>query len=139
MYLNAYEDFNALQGRNPQNADYADIQRYPAVFYHNLRGQWDLEDLGGFGKNAQFYVGVDNVLDTKPPLSLTGIGAGSVIYDFRGRTYAGFRVASDQRQLNQLGTGTHLPAPFFVRPRGESARDLLPRQRRVARPKLVEI
>ncbi|MEO6152086.1 MAG: TonB-dependent receptor [Croceibacterium sp.] len=93
MFVNAYEDFNALQDRAPQNADYADIQRYPAVFYHNLRFQWDLEDLGGFGKNAQFYFGADNVLNTKPPLSLTGIGAGSVIYDFRGRTYyAGFRV-----------------------------------------------
>jgi outer membrane receptor protein involved in Fe transport len=93
MYVNLYEDFNGLGGRLPQNADYADTQRYPAVFYHNLRAQWDLDDLGGFGKHAEFYLGVDNALDTKPPLSLTGIGAGSVIYDFRGRTYyAGFRV-----------------------------------------------
>ena len=31
MYLNFFEDFNSLQGRAPQNADYADRQKYPAV------------------------------------------------------------------------------------------------------------
>jgi outer membrane receptor protein involved in Fe transport len=93
MYLNAFEDFNLLQGRRPQNDDYADRQKYPAVSYHNLRGQVDLPNLAGFGKSFQVYAGVDNVFDKHPPLGLTGIGAGSVIYDFRGRTYyAGLRA-----------------------------------------------
>lgn len=93
MYLNAFEDFNSLQGRAPQNADYADVQKYPAVWYHDIRFQWDLRDLAGLGKSFQFYAGADNVLDKRPPFSLTGIGAGSAIYDFRGRTfYAGFRA-----------------------------------------------
>jgi outer membrane receptor protein involved in Fe transport len=93
MYLNAFEDFNSLQNRPPQNADYADRQKYPAVMYHNLRGQLDLPNIAGFGKAFQVYAGVDNVFDKHPPLGLTGIGAGSAIYDFRGRTYyAGLRA-----------------------------------------------
>ena len=32
MWVNAYEDFNALQDRAPQDADFADIPKYPAVF-----------------------------------------------------------------------------------------------------------
>lgn len=93
MYLNNYEDFNALQGRPPQNADYADVQKYPGVFYHSIRFQWDVKNTEGFGKSLQFYTGVDNLLDKHPPLGLTGIGAGSAIYDFRGRSYyAGFRA-----------------------------------------------
>ena len=98
MYLNAYEDFNGLDNgntlnANPVNADYADVQKYPAVMYHDVRLQWDLKDLTGVGKSFQLYVGADNVLDKRPPFSLTGIGAGSVIYDFRGRTfYAGIRA-----------------------------------------------
>lgn len=98
MYLNNYEDFNGLNNgnalnANPQNADYADVWQYPAVMYHDLRVQWDLKDLAGIGKSFQFYAGVNNVLDKKPPFSLTGIGSGSAIYDFRGRTfYTGFRA-----------------------------------------------
>jgi outer membrane receptor protein involved in Fe transport len=89
MYLNFFEDFNSLQGRAPQNADYADRQKYPAVMYHGLRGQLDLNNIAGFGKSFQIFAGVDNVFDKHPPLGLTAIGAGSAIYDFRGRTFYG--------------------------------------------------
>ena len=89
MYLNFFEDFNSLQGRPPQNADYADRQKYPAVTYHDLRGQLDLKNIAGFGKSFQIFAGVDNVFDKHPPLGLTGTGAGSAMYDFRGRTYYG--------------------------------------------------
>lgn len=84
--LNLYEDTNGLQDRPPQDADYADIQNYPDVFYHDIRV--------GFEANNRFdfYVGVDNLLNTQPPLGLTGIGGGSGIYNIRGRNfYAGFR------------------------------------------------
>jgi outer membrane receptor protein involved in Fe transport len=85
MYLNTYEDFNSVQGRPPENLDYADRQKYPSRFYHDLRLGIDAT------RDFNFYVGVDNVADTKPPLGLTGIGAGSAIYDVRGRYfYSGF-------------------------------------------------
>jgi outer membrane receptor protein involved in Fe transport len=84
MYLNTYEDFNSVQGRPPQNLDYADRQKYPQRFYHDLRLGIDAT------REFNFYLGVDNVTNTKPPLGLTGIGGGSAIYDVRGRfLYAG--------------------------------------------------
>jgi outer membrane receptor protein involved in Fe transport len=97
MYVNTYEDFNELQGRPPENADYADIHKYPATFYHNIRVQFDLM------KRYQLYAGVDNLLDTFPPLGLAGTGTGgaggdrgtgnAAIYDVMGRTfYAGFKA-----------------------------------------------
>lgn len=85
--LNLYEDVNPLQDRTAQNADYADIMEYPAVFYHDVRFGFELEN--GF----EFNLGVDNVLDTNPPLGLTGIGGGSGIYRVRGRNfYAGVKA-----------------------------------------------
>jgi len=79
MYLNTYEDFNELQGRPPENPDYAQIKKYPAVWYHNVRLDADVSD------RFNVYVGVDNLFDRQPPLGLTGVGAGSGIYDVRGR------------------------------------------------------
>ncbi len=85
QYLNTFEDFNSLQGRPPENLDYADTQFYPEVFYHNVR--FDLE----IDKRFNLYVGIDNLTDRQPPLGLTGVGGGSGIYDVRGRYgYAGF-------------------------------------------------
>ncbi len=84
MYLNTYEDFNELNGLPPQNLDYASVQKYPSVAYVDLRAQVDVSE--GFN----FYAGVDNVFNRKPPFALTGVGAGSGIYDNRGQYfYAG--------------------------------------------------
>ncbi len=84
MYLNTYEDFNELNGLPPQNLDYASVQKYPSVAYIDLRAQVDISD--GFN----FYAGVDNVFNRKPPFGVTGVGAGSGIYDNRGQYfYAG--------------------------------------------------
>lgn len=100
MYVNAYEDFNPLNRQPPGDADWAEIQKYPAVTYHDLRFQWDaagpanmLSRFTGRDKTAfQFYVGVDNIFDKHAPLGLTSTGT-SAIYDFRGRTYyAGFKA-----------------------------------------------
>lgn len=92
MYVNTYEDFNALQGRPAENLDYADVQKYKQVFYHDIRFDIDLEQ-AGIAKGFKFYVGVDNVLDKHPPLGSTATGAGSAIYDVFGRyLYAGVRV-----------------------------------------------
>ena len=99
MYVNAYEDFNELpsactvNGCPPNNADYADIHTYSSVFYHDVRFQWNMRSLGGFGKDFQLTLGIDNILDKKPPLGSTATGAGSSIYDVRGRNlYMGVRA-----------------------------------------------
>lgn len=77
--LNTYEDFFSVQGRAPENADFADRRFYPSVFYHDARIDLQVND------KFNIYVGVDNITDRLPPLGLTGVGAGSGIYDVRGR------------------------------------------------------
>lgn len=85
QYLNTYEDFNSLQGRPPENPDYAAFQFYPDVTYHNIRADVDINE------KFNLYVGMDNITEQLPPLGLTGVGAGSGIYDVRGRYgYLGF-------------------------------------------------
>ncbi len=85
QFLNTFEDFNSLQGRAPENLDYAPIQFYPEVMYHNLRVDYDISE------KFNMYLGVDNITEKLPPLGLTGVGAGSGIYDVRGRYgYVGF-------------------------------------------------
>lgn len=99
MVINLWEDTNELpaactvNGCPPNNLDYADILEYPEVFYHSLRFDWNLKNTGGFGRDFQFTLGVDNLLNTVPPLGSTATGSGSAIYDIRGRTfYAGFKA-----------------------------------------------
>ena len=85
QYLNTYEDFNSLQGRPPENPDYAPFQFYPDAWYHNIRADVDVND------KFNLYLGIDNVTNQLPPLGLTGVGGGSGIYDVRGRYgYIGF-------------------------------------------------
>jgi outer membrane receptor protein involved in Fe transport len=100
MVTNLYEDFFPLDTActsptscPPNNIDWADRMFYPEVFYHDVRLEWDVNQ-DGEGPALNFYMGVDNVLNTHPPLGLTGTGAGSGIYPFRGRSfYAGARAA----------------------------------------------
>jgi outer membrane receptor protein involved in Fe transport len=103
QYVNTYEDFNELQGRAAENADYADIRQYPEVFYHNVRLTWDMPGADGADSKFRFYAGIDNLADTYPPLGLTGTGTGgaggdrgtgnAAIYEPLGRTfYAGLRA-----------------------------------------------
>jgi outer membrane receptor protein involved in Fe transport len=87
MTTSAYEDFFEFEGRPPQDADVNDKVFYPARFYHDLRLGVDV------GPKYNFYMGIDNVTDTKPPYGLSGIGGGSAIYDDIGRFYyAGFKA-----------------------------------------------
>ncbi len=90
MLVTTYEDVHGLQGRAPQNLDYADILNYPSVLYHDIRFDYDL----GNGRNGfNFYIGIDNFTDVEPPLGSSATGSGSAIYNVRGRTwYAGFRA-----------------------------------------------
>lgn len=79
MYLNTFEDYNSVNGQPPQNTDYATVEKYPAVTYHDIRASYDVSELF----NA--YIGVNNVSNKQPPFGVTGVGAGSAIYDNRGR------------------------------------------------------
>lgn len=81
MVLNTAEDVFTVQGRPPENADWAGRKYYPSVVYHDIRAGFDLTD------SVNLYVGVDNVADKVPPLGLTGTGEGSGIYETRGRFF----------------------------------------------------
>jgi outer membrane receptor protein involved in Fe transport len=78
-YLNTWEDYNALNGQPPQNADYAPIKMYPGVGYHDIRLDADVTE------KFNIYLGIDNIGNKMPPYGLTGVGDGSGIYDTRGR------------------------------------------------------
>ncbi len=87
MYLNTWEDYNAVNGQPAQNPDYADVMMYPSVVYHDVRFGIEVN------KRFNLFGGVNNLGDKKPPFGTTGVGDGSAIYDNRGRFfYAGFRA-----------------------------------------------
>ncbi len=87
LFSAAFEDVNALQGRAPENLDFADRLNTPDVFYHDIR--LNLQATEKFS----FYLGVDNLTDRRPPFGSGGVGGGSGIFDNRGRYYyAGFRA-----------------------------------------------
>jgi len=81
MYVNTFEDYNGVNGEPPQNPDYATIAQYPVVAYHDLRLGVEVND------KFEANFGVNNVTNRNPPYGLTGIGAGSGIYDNRGRFF----------------------------------------------------
>ena len=93
MLTTTYENLYSLQGRPPQNADVVDIQKYPSVLYHNVRGSFLIGGDGSGTTGLEWFAGIDNVTNKKPPLGSTATGAGSAIYRVMGRTYfTGFRA-----------------------------------------------
>jgi outer membrane receptor protein involved in Fe transport len=106
MFTSLYENFNELPGActtvcPPNNLDVADPIKYKSVFYHDIRFELELKKLG-FGRQFNFYAGVDNLFDKHPPLGLSGTGTSGItdrgtgnaaIYDAKGRMlYAGFKA-----------------------------------------------
>jgi outer membrane receptor protein involved in Fe transport len=84
MTVAPWDALHSVNGQAPQETDYSNITYYPAQYYHNVRLQVDVT------KKYNFYIGVDNLLNTQPPLGTTGAGFGSAIYDNVGRFfYAG--------------------------------------------------
>lgn len=71
----------SVQGRPPENPEFAAERFYPTRFYHDASIGIDAT------KRFNFYFGVDNITNVKPPLGLSGIGGGSAIFDARGRYY----------------------------------------------------
>lgn len=87
-----YENLNPLNGQPPLNADVYDITSYGSVTYHNLRLDLAVDGQGG-RSDYNFFVGVDNLTGREPPLGTTGTGAGTAIFNVRGRAYyAGVRA-----------------------------------------------
>jgi outer membrane receptor protein involved in Fe transport len=87
MVLNFAEDIYSVNGDPPQNEDFYVKKFYPSRWYHDARLGIDVTD------RYNFYLGVDNLTDTKPPINASGIGGGSSIYDVRGRFYYAGAVA----------------------------------------------
>lgn len=79
QYLNSYEDYNSVNGQPPQNPNYASIIKYPIITYSDIRASLDVTN------RFNIYAGATNLFDQNPPYGLTGVGAGSSIYDNRGR------------------------------------------------------
>ncbi|MGB7654341.1 MAG: TonB-dependent receptor [Novosphingobium sp.] len=72
---------------DPQNNDLTQEKFYPGVIYHNVRVNFETGD-----KKYNFYVGIDNLMDKKPPFGLLGTAGGDP-YDTIGRFfYAGFNA-----------------------------------------------
>ena len=78
QYVGAFENFNAVNGQPPQNADATEIIRYPVVTYSDVRVGYDLTN------RYNIQLGVNTLGNTIPPLGQVGASA-SAIYDNRGR------------------------------------------------------
>ncbi|HEX8241474.1 MAG TPA: TonB-dependent receptor [Allosphingosinicella sp.] len=92
--VSTYENsfFLNPEDNGPLNLDAFDIRYYPSVMYHDLRFDWKVG--GGEGRSeSSFFFGVDNVFNKEPPLGTTATGAGTAIFNIRGRNfYGGFRA-----------------------------------------------
>ena len=89
----AAENTYSVNGEDPQNPDYSDPRFYGNVFYHDIRGEYAVND------QFAIYGGVDNLTNRFGPFGSTGIGASSDnvgntgLFDNKGRSfYAGVRA-----------------------------------------------
>jgi len=88
--IGSYESQHSYQGRPPTNADLTQEVWYPAVLYHAAR--LDIKVPQGGKDKFDFYIGMDNIFDSKPPLGLLGTAGGDP-FDSIGRyVYAGATV-----------------------------------------------
>lgn len=84
--IGAYENYFSFEGRPPQDPRLTAERYYPSALYHAVKVTFDAT------RKYQFYVGVDNLLNKKPPFGLIGNEGGNP-YDPYGRyMYAGARV-----------------------------------------------
>jgi len=83
--LLAWETQFEHQGRGPTNPDARPFKYYPDVVYHNVRVNFDATE------EFSFYLGVDNVLNQRPPYELTGLEGGNPFNPMGRYFYAGAR------------------------------------------------
>jgi outer membrane receptor protein involved in Fe transport len=93
MTVTDYESLFEYDGDGPNDEDFADRKWFPRRFYHDVRFAVDV------GPKYNFYMGIDNLSNAKPPYASTGIGnetgtaGGSAIWDVIGRFfYAGVKA-----------------------------------------------
>ena len=96
QFTSLYENQRGgVNGLPPANTDIIAPVKYPVITYSDIRLEFNVggSSDGDRSKGLRFYVGADNIFDQLPPLGSTATGAGTAIYDFRGRTlYAGARA-----------------------------------------------
>lgn len=93
MLTTAYANLYPINGNPPQNADAISITHYPEVLYHNIRFAVQLGSTATNRKGFEFYIGIDNFTNKRPPLGSTATGSGSAIYEVLGRQYySGIRM-----------------------------------------------
>ena len=93
MLTTAYSNLYSINGLPPQNEDTISIRKYPEVLYHDVRFSVQLGSSNENRRGFEWFFGIDNFTDKKPPLGSTGTGSGSAIYEVLGRTYfSGFRA-----------------------------------------------
>lgn len=84
--ISTYEAQHDFNGDPATNRDQYPRKWYPSVTYHDVRAEWQLNDL------VAIYGGVDNVTDELPPLGLLGTAGGDP-FDSIGRYfYAGVKI-----------------------------------------------
>ena len=89
----AYDNLYPINGEPALNPDVISITHYPEVLYHNVRFAVQLGSTQSDRKGFEFFFGVDNFTNKKPPLGLSGTGDGSGIYEVLGRQYySGIRM-----------------------------------------------
>ena len=84
--IGAYENYFSFEGRPAQNADLTAEIYYPSALYHAVKVTFDAT------KKFQFYVGVDNLFNKKPPFGLVGNEGGNPYDPFGWYMYAGAKV-----------------------------------------------
>jgi outer membrane receptor protein involved in Fe transport len=82
----AWENQFTHQGRGPTNPDARPVRYYPDAIFHAVRVNFEPAE------DFSFYVGVDNVLNTRPPFDLTGLEDGNGYSPLGRYFYAGARV-----------------------------------------------
>jgi outer membrane receptor protein involved in Fe transport len=93
QYITAYASLFPINGLPPGNVDAFPVTHFSSVMYHDVRIDIDIAK-DPAGHTLKFYFGADNVLNHGVPAgATTATGAGSAIFEFRGRTfYGGFRA-----------------------------------------------
>jgi outer membrane receptor protein involved in Fe transport len=81
-----YEEQHSYDGRPAENADRFPRKWYPSVTYHNIRAEWELNDM------VSVFGGVDNFTDEMPPLGLLGVAGGDPFDSIGAYFYGGVKV-----------------------------------------------
>ena len=84
--IGAYENYFSHDGEAPFNEDFTAEVYYPDVLYHNVRLGYEV------GTDFEFYMGMDNIFDRKPPFGLLGTAGGEPYESFGRFLYFGTRV-----------------------------------------------